>query len=301
MFSTLDTHVEGEAFRIVIQSSIHLNENDIHLNHKLLQESYQKEKDFLLKEPRGHQGMNGCIVIPSKLADYGLLFFNHDKQVSFQYGGLVASITALLETGNLTANEQGIYKIETVCGIYTVRAAFDNQEVSSVYIESDESKVVEKREEYQLVEIEKNRNYLVFPLPDSIPGINLAYLSAINKWGKAMAKRLSTEKIRFDGIVIAEELDSSKNELRSVTFERDGNMIRSPGIDSTFAILTAQRLIKNKYKALKNDSIFGSSISVQHLPGSYNRYSVTLQGFTTGLHQFILDEDDPLRKGFLLV
>lgn len=300
MFTTIDTHVAGEAFRIVIQSSIHLKEDDFKANHNLLQESFQDEKELLLNEPRGYRGINGCIVVPSKLADFGLLFFNHDKDVVFKYGGLVASVTALLETGNLNAKENANYKIETIHGIHEVRAIFENQEVMKVYLESNDCKVIENREEYRLVEVDESRNYLIFPLPNSIAGIDLEHLSSINKWGKGASRRFSNEKAVFDGIIITEIMDSTTNEVRTVTFEKDGSIARSPGFDSTFAILTALRLTANEHTSLVNQSIFDSSITARHLPGSYNRFSVEIEGFTIGLHQFIYDQTDPLKTGFLL-
>ncbi|WP_373895786.1 proline racemase family protein [Virgibacillus sp. CBA3643] len=300
MFSTIDTHVAGEAFRIIIQSSIDLNEDNVKSNHQLLQNFYQDEKDFLLNEPRGHRGMNGCIIISSKVADYGLLFFNHDQEAQFKYGGLVTSVTALIETGNLNVKENGIYKIETIQGIHEVRVNFENQEVSKVLIESNECKVLENNGEYQLVEVDESRNYVIFPLPDSIPNIDLDHLAFINKWGRKTVDRFTDENIPFDGIVITQSSGAAGNEICSVTFEKDGSITRSPGMDSTFAIFTALKKISNENNQLTNYSIFDSSITANYLPGTLNRFSVEIQGFTTGMHQFIFDKKDPLKNGFLL-
>lgn len=300
MFSTIDTHVAGESFRIIIQSSINLNENDIKLNGQLLQKSYQDEKDFLLNEPRGHRGMNGCIITPSRLADYGLLFFNHNQEVPFKYGGLVASVTALIETGNLKVNETGIYKIETIQGTYEVRAIFENQEVTKVYIESNACKVLEENDEYQVVEVDESSSYIISPLPTSIPGIHLDHLSLINKWGKKATEKFANENIPFDGMIITEQMDAAGDKIRSVTFEKDGSILRSPGMESTFANLTALRQSSNEKNQLINYSIFDSSITATCLPGTSNRFSVEIQGFITGMHQFIFDQTDPLKNGFLL-
>ncbi|ASN04560.1 proline racemase family protein [Virgibacillus necropolis] len=300
MFTTIDTHVAGEAFRIVVQSTINLSEQEIKLNHDLLQGKFQYEKEFLLNEPRGHRGMNGCIVIPSKVADYGLLFFNHDSKIQFKYGGLVASITAMLETGNLFPNESEQYKVETVNGIYTVKAKFDKQEVTTVYFESDRCHVVEKTPEYCLVEVDGSRKYLVFELPDSLSEINLEQLSSINRWGRKATERTTKKDRLFDGIIISEPINVATNEVRSVTFEKDGTILRSPGIDSTLAIFTARLIKSDQHVQLTNRSIFDSLVAAKLIPETDHRFSIETQGFTTGMHQFIYDQTDPLKSGFLL-
>ncbi|WP_099159242.1 proline racemase family protein [Virgibacillus ndiopensis] len=296
MFSTIDTHVAGEAFRIIIHSAITLNESSLEMNHASIKEKYVHEKELLLNEPRGHRGMNGLIVAPSRVADFALLFVNHDSGVRFKYGGLVTTVTALLETGNLAKKEDNVYEIETVNGIHLVYATYEDQEVEMVRFESEECRVMETTEEYELVEIDSNRNYLIYSLPDSIPGIHMDYLSSIIKWGKQTAEKVKNT-IQFDGILIRELL---VNGVRSVTFENDGSILRSPGIDSTFAIFTALLNGSGNLTKLTNQSIFDSKLTARLIAGTDNRFSVETRGFVTGTHQFIYDQEDPLKSGFLL-
>lgn len=58
---------------------------------------------LLLNEPRGFIGLNGCIVVPSihPEIDAAVLFFNHEGSIPLHYGGIVAVITMLLESGYL--------------------------------------------------------------------------------------------------------------------------------------------------------------------------------------------------------
>ena len=143
MYCTIDTHVVGEAFRIVIQSPITFTGVDVNTNHMELANNFETEKNLLLNEPRGHRGMNGCIVTSSLTADFQLLFFNHEGGNNFKYEGLLATVTALLETGNLKRNADDSYKVETVHGIYTVQAQVDNQEVTAVELESGVCTIIE--------------------------------------------------------------------------------------------------------------------------------------------------------------
>ncbi|MFD1037539.1 proline racemase family protein [Virgibacillus byunsanensis] len=299
MFTTIDTHVAGEAFRIVTQSSITLDENDILGNHELLQRNFQNEKQFLLNEPRGHRGMNGCMVIPSSVADYALLFFNHESEIQFKYGGLITTITALLETGNIPVNENNRYEIETVEGIFTIQAAFENNEVTAVSLKSNECRLLEEHVEYSLVDVDNRRRYYVYSLPASLPGLHLDHLSSVMKWGKNITEKMRNENTAFAGVIITDSVDNSVDTIRSVTFERDGSIVRSPGIDSTFAIHTTL-LNKKPVDQLRNYSIFDSTLTSKSINDSNTCFTMESQAFVTGMHQFIYDQADPLENGFLL-
>ncbi|WP_106497798.1 proline racemase family protein [Lentibacillus sp. Marseille-P4043] len=300
MFTTIDTHVAGEAFRIIVHSAITLHEKNLELNQALVEEKYRHEKELLLNEPRGHRGMNGCIVIPSNTADFACVFVNHDHDVQFKYAGLVASVTALLETGNLAKKENNVYDIDTVNGIHSVYASFENQEVCTTRIKSGACQLAETTDDYRLVEIDQSRSYLIYDLPETIAGIRVEDLASIKKWGMETAEQMRSKCILFDGIVITEPHNEKRNEVRSVTFEKDGSILRSPGIDSTFAILTVLSNGTKPLTELTNYSIFDSKLTATFITETNNRFSVETQGFVTGIHQFIYDQEDPLQNGFLL-
>lgn len=299
LYSTIDTHVAGEPFRIVTQSpmNLKLGQDDLNRKNEMLQKGFKKEKAFLLNEPRGHRGMTGCIITPSEQADYGLLFFSHEG-VEFKYGGLIASLTALLETGNIPMNQDGIYRVETIYGIYELKAELNDGEVEEVYLESDKATLIERSTDYNVVTVD-SRTYFVFPLPSSIPRIDLEHVSEVTNWGRETVDKFNRERVKFDGIIITEEDDASIDQVRSVTFEKDGSILRSANIDSTVAILTAKRHKLPERKQLTNESIFNSSITVNYLPDS-KKYSTILRAFITGIHEFVYDEDDPFTSGFIL-
>lgn len=300
MYSTIDTHIVGEAFRIFIQSPILLDGIGHEFSQEYLLNKYQNEKMLLLNEPRGHRDLQGCVITSSKKADYKLLFLNHDHDIQFNYGALVTSLTALLETGMLERKTNEIYYIETSNGIHSVRAKVVNQEVVSVYLESKECRVKERHGDFSLVEVDGERIYLIFSLPDSIPGIYLDHLSLINQWFKEIINKLNQVRINFDGIILTEQSDDSPNNVRSVTFRRDGTIVRSPGYDSTFALFTLLLEDTKRYKEFKNQSIFNSELIARIIENTNYRFAIEAEGFITGFHHFIYDYDDPLKNGFLL-
>lgn len=301
MYSTIDAHVAGEAFRIVTQSPIRLSGEDIHAQHEELKNNFSNEKNLLLNEPRGHRGIHGCVVVPSRAADFSLLFFNHQGVNNFKYEALFATVTALLETGNLAHSAEGLYKVETVNGIYTLKALVENQEVTSISIEMDSCTEVKADPDYTFLCMDEDRNYFLYTLPDSIPGIELEHLAELNQWGLDRTTELTNQNHSFAGVVVVESDPATPGKVRSVTFEKDGYILRSPGVDSTVAILAATSEKQDSPSEIENTSIFGSSLVAKKVAGDERRILVETKAFTTGSHEFIFDQEDPLKEGFLLV
>src|SRR5699024_11629081 len=95
LFSTLDTQVLGESFRIIIQSPITFKTTDIKEKNKLLKRSFEQEKKLLLNEPRGHRGINGCLIFHANTDSFELLFLIHDYSILFIYEVIVSDFTSL--------------------------------------------------------------------------------------------------------------------------------------------------------------------------------------------------------------
>lgn len=299
MFSTIDTHVAGEPFRIVTQSPIQLSEGDVDANNTLLQTSFANEKALLINEPRGHRGMTGCIVTSSCHADFALLFFSHDG-ATFKYAGLVAALTAMLETGNIRQNESSIYRVETVYGIYELNASFTNGEVTEVHFETDEVSPIEKIPVCEAVTVAGRRKYLIFSFTEEVPELTPTFISELTRWGKTTVEEWHAAKEKFTGLILADFASAQQGVVRSVTFETDGSITRSAGVDSTIALFAVLRKSYPEMRWLKNRSVFDEPITAETLPEDEKRYSVLLRAIITGTHEFIFDETDPLRDGFIL-
>ncbi|MED4889845.1 proline racemase family protein [Lysinibacillus fusiformis] len=284
-FQTIDTQVVGEAFRIIVQSPIMLMHEDILEADHQLNTQFEDTKQQLLNEPRGHRGMNGCLVLPSAIASYRLLFFQHAASTSFKYEALVATLTALIEQGTVELSKNNTYSIETVKGVYEANAKLSEKRdvVLSVHLILKPAYL-----EGEQVIIDNERRYMVVEKPRQIKAIILEELAEISTWGLLESEKYSTA----DGIIMYEQLDGS---VRSVTFERDGYILRSPGVDSTLALIA----VLGEEAVKKNDSIFGSSIEIiqKHEAG----YEIALTGYITGIHQFVVDREDPLQHGFIIV
>ncbi|EMR06919.1 hypothetical protein C772_01055 [Bhargavaea cecembensis DSE10] len=294
MFSSMDAHVAGEAYRIVTQSPIRFKSSDLKSQSEELANHFKTEKNLLLNEPRGHRGMHGIIPVASNRADIGLLFFCHEKVSGFKYEGVLAAIGTLLEMGGLARRENGRYTVETTEGVIEVRAVFDGDEVTEISVHN-QSASVSRSTQAASVLIDGRRHYLIYPLPPVIPEIDLAHLSVINEWGTAKVAECVRTDPEVSGIALVEERPDGG--FRSVTFERDGYIRRSPGIDTTLALLALQEK-QGGHVRLSNTSIFGSTLEAESNDGPA---SVRTETYVMGAHQFVLDREDPLAQGFLIV
>lgn len=296
MYTTIDAHVEGEAFRVIVHSPFQLKAP------KSLQEGIGKEgflketKQLLLNEPRGHRGMNGCIVLPANNADFSILFINHLHDKHFSYSGLIAALTVVLETGQIPVKQEGNYEIETIMGNVVLPATVVNEAVTEVQVMSSKCSVIKHAEDETIVKIDESRKYYIYKLPSSIATLTIENLSAIMKWGREAAKNHQDKS--FSGIILVEEL--SENHFKSVTYEQDGVILRSPGFDTSFALYARQLEDNEAVKQVINESVFGSQLIAKRANNSECHYSIKSRGFVTGEHRFIYDPDDPLDKGFIL-
>lgn len=296
MLRAMDTQVFGEAYRIVVHSSIYFEGLDAQVNQKKIESHFEEEKNLLLNEPRGHRGINGCLVSASVVADYQLLFFRHQDAIDFKYEALLATTAALLEIGHLKHNEDNDYTVETIHGVWHLKAVVEMYEVTGVKMEVAEGTIVDSDSEASIVELVSGHKFYVYPLPASIASLQLPQLSEIMEWGAAQAEKLTTQHKSFDGIILKEQV--ADRQYRSVTFECDGYILRSPGIESSIAIAASE---KQQMDSLSNQSIFDSNIMIQSVPGNRGFFSVEGVPYITGSHEFILDPEDPLPKGFILV
>lgn len=292
LYSTIDTQVLGEAFRVIIQSPICLLEGSLKEKQNKLHGRFDKEKQLLLNEPRGHRGINGCIIFPSSEVSYELVLFNHPGSIIFKIEGVVASLTALLETGNLIPNEDNVYQVRTVYGDYLLRAEFYEQQVTSIEIEMPQEITCQSKQ--PSIYSVHGRQYAVKGLPNHLSSINLNNLQELELWGKSELQQYIEE---LDGLLMVEKI--SNNHYKTVTFEKDGYIRRSPGIDSSNLLIKALANEIENDKPVKNETIFGSVLIVdKDQDMNVNRYQI--RPFITASQKFVLDPEDPLPTGFLI-
>ncbi|SCM95239.1 Uncharacterized protein BWINRASL_02645 [Bacillus mycoides] len=307
MYTGVDVHVAGEAFRVIKDVPCKYYYSLEHLNEQFSGE-LAEEIQLLLNEPRGFIGLNGCIVVPSihKEVDAAVLFFDHEGSIPLHYGGIVAVITMLLESGYLKKRESDQYKIETLSGIFSVHAYVEHDEVVSVSFESKLCYMVEKdlkigNINYSLIQADKV--YAVVEKDTYLPEISVENISELKKWGESTLEAIQKQSL-IKRLILVDSSQKEKNHIKSITFHEDNFIVRSPGFVSTI-VSYVHALFKNDYiadKPFKNESIFNSFITVEQVKKEDLGYIFRFEsrGFITGMQTFLLDPTDPFPAGFLL-
>ncbi|MFE6138311.1 proline racemase family protein [Bacillus sp. NPDC057893] len=307
MYTAVDVHVNGEAFRVMKDVPCKYYYSLEQLNEQFSGELAEEMK-LLLNEPRGFIGLNGCVVVPSihNEVDAAVLFFNHEGSIPLHYGGIVAVITMLLESGYLKKRESNQYKIETLSGIFSVDAYVENDEVISVSFESKLCYMIEENLKvgnisYSLIQADKV--YAVVEKGAYSPEIYIENISELKKWGEATLQAIQKQSL-IKRLILVDSTQKEKNHIKSITFHEDNFIVRSPGFVSTI-VSYVHALFKNDYitdKPFKNESIFNSFITVEKVKKEEQGYIFRFEsrGFITGMQTFLLDPTDPFQTGFLL-
>ncbi|MGG1152814.1 proline racemase family protein [Bacillus wiedmannii] len=307
MYTAVDVHVNGEAFRVMKDVQCKYYYSLEQLNQQFSGELAEEMK-LLLNEPRGFIGLNGCIVVPSihMEVDAAVLFFNHEGSIPLHYGGIVAVITMLLESGYLKKRETNQYKIETLSGIFSIHAYVENDEVVSVSFESKLCYMIEKNLQFGNISyslIQADKVYAVVEKDAYSPEISIENISKLKKWGEVTLQAIQKQSL-IKRLILVESMQAEKNHIKSITFHEDNFIVRSPGFVSTI-VSYVHTLFKNDYiadKPFKNESIFNSFITVEQVKKEELGYIFRFEsrGFITGMQTFLLDPTDPFPTGFLL-
>jgi proline racemase len=310
-YSTIDVHVAGEAFRI-IQTPPFVHYQSLEQLYEQFPQVFKEEQNLLLNEPRGFAGLNGALAVPpiNRDADIAVLFFNHAGTVPVHYSGIIAVITALLESGQLKIKDSGSYNVETVRGVISVTAIMEKGEVIAVKLESGLTQLIDSgvplvdsnlNTKYSLVQ--SDQLYAVFQKQDFPFHIQVEELAELKKWGQTVLQALGSKTL-VSGVVLVDDSALDEERIKTITFRDDGYIVRSPGFGSTVASYIS--LVSNERIAidgfLRNESIFGSELAVRVSSQKESGYHFMLtgRGFVTGMQTFLLDPTDPLATGFLL-
>ncbi|KQL52883.1 proline racemase [Heyndrickxia shackletonii] len=327
-FSTIDTHTAGEPLRIIISGVPDIKGNTMLEKRQYFTENLDHIRQILMYEPRGHHGMYGCIVTPpvSEKAEFGVLFM-HNEGLSTMCGhGIIAVVTALVETGRLHISpEKETILIDSPAGLITAKVYFENNEVQSVAFLNVPSFVYKKNlvltvgnRECQIDVAYGGAFYAIVTASDFSLSLNIEQLPMIQKTAKqikeAIEDKLMVQHPLEDGIsgiygvIFTDKAHRPNSDLRSVTVFADQQIDRSPCGTGTSALLASLyesgRLAENDL--FVNESIVGSQLSGKCVGKTmikdYQAIITEINGraFVTGLHQFFVDPSDPLADGFLL-
>ncbi|MFC4077472.1 proline racemase family protein [Salinithrix halophila] len=317
LLTTIDAHAAGEPLRLITGGFQEFNRDTIDIARKLL-----------LMEPRGHHGMRGCVIKQATSADsdFSVCFIDHEEVQDTDVHGIIAMVTTVLETGLFpVTGEIPRIVIDSPMGKIVAHARCRGVEVESVSFENDVAFVwasdVPITLDHRTVTVDiayGGAFYALVKARDLGVKVEINQLPSLQEWGRRIRAQiedemtirhpLQKETSRICGVVISDEPHEKDAHLYSVTIQSNGQVLRSPGEGGTCALLATlfQRERIKQGEKLIHESMIGTQlqgmVSRTQPIASYQGVVPCIKGraFITGMHQFVLDPDDPLSEGFLL-
>lgn len=328
LFTTIDAHTGGEPLRIITGGIPPLKGETILAKRRYFREHLDHIRRVLMHEPRGHHGMYGCVITPpvSQDAAFGVLFMHNEGFSTMCGHGIIAVVTAAIETGLLpvSAIEQDIV-IDSPAGRIIARAHGEGGQVTSVSFENVPSFVFAKDVPIEwegrtfFVDIAfGGAFYAIVQAADLGVQVEIEQLAALQQWGGRIKEQieakwqvvhpLEPELAGIYGVIISDKPKKPGSHLQSVTIFADKQVDRSPcgtGTAARVAALFARGELdlgaKFVHEGIVGSQFVGTALRCAQV-GEYAAVVPSIEGraFITGLHQFVVDPSDPLGEGFLL-
>ncbi len=327
--TTLDLHTGGEPFRVITGGLPDLPGDTILEKRRYMKAHLDHLRTALMWEPRGHADMYGCIVTPptTEGADFGVLFLHNEGYSTMCGHGIIGIATAVVETGAVAATEPvTTLLIDAPAGRITAHARVQGGRVSSVFFENVPSFVLAGDETVRVPGIGKVRCDIAFGgafyafVPVEQVGLSTgpSDFAALVEKGMAVKRAvMESRKIEHPfepdlsflyGTIFVGPPGTSGAHSSNVCIFAEGEVDRSPtgtGVSARLAIHHARGEIGID-EPIVIESIIGSRFTGRVLKltrfGPHDAVIPQVEGSAriTGRHEFLIDPDDPLKKGFVL-
>jgi len=332
IITTLDAHAAGEPLRIITGGLPEVKGATILERRRYMLEHLDYIRHALMWEPRGHNNMYGCVITEpvSTEADLGVLFMHNEGYSTMCGHGIIALVTALLETGAFPAKGQLTpINLDTPAGLVRATAYLDGsghvERVSFLNVPSFlYARDVElKLPKYgtQFVDVAFGGVFYAFLSSEKV-GLKVRpenveqLVEAAEAIKSAVNATISIEHpIESDlsfvyGTILIDAPENPAHHSRNVCVFADAEVDRSPtgtGVSARLALHHARGEVTDGQEIivesiLGSESTFHGKVVGRAKVGPHDAIvpEVSGQAFIIGQHRFIIDERDELGRGFLL-
>jgi trans-L-3-hydroxyproline dehydratase len=329
---TVDMHAAGEPLRIVTDGYPDLPGATMLERRRYAREHHDDLRRALMWEPRGHADMYGCVLTPpvSAEAHYGVLFLHNEGYSTMCGHGVIALVTALVETGAFpVSGAQTPVNLDTPAGLVRAVAHTDaERRVARVSFRNVPSFVYAPDLELDVapygkltVDVVYGGAFYVY-LDAAQVGLTVAPELAreLASAGEAIKRAVSaTLAVRHPeaedlgflyGTILSGPPEDPAHTTRNVCVFANAEVDRSPtgtGVSGHVALLAAGGELREGEEIavesiLGARSVFSGRIAERGQVGAYAAVTPQVSGtaYITGRHEFILDPRDTLGGGFLL-
>jgi proline racemase/trans-L-3-hydroxyproline dehydratase len=292
--------------------------------------NFDHVRRVLMAEPRGHKDMYGCLLTQpnAKEADYGIIFMDNTGYWNMCGHATIGVSTALVELG-MVARQEPFTQIvfESPGGIVAVDVAVNNGRAENVcfrnvpayaeYLDADLE--VPSLERNLKVDVAYGGNYFVFfsakdvnleIQPNNIEKIidtAMQVMKAANQQLSVQHPVLEHNNYIYVATIVGTP-ENSKAHYQNVHVFSSRQFDHSPGGTGTsarMAVLHAKDQLKLKEEIWAESitgGLFRGRLLEETTVGNKKAVVPEISGraHITGFHQFVVDENDRLKNGFLI-
>ncbi|MGZ3629042.1 MAG: proline racemase family protein [Ktedonobacteraceae bacterium] len=332
VITTIDTHAAGEPLRIIAGGLPEIHGTTMLERRRYMLEHLDYVRRAIMWEPRGHYDMYGCVITEpvSPEGDVGVLFMHNEGYSTMCGHGIIALVTALLETGAFPAKGQNTpVNLDTPAGLVRANAYLDVsghvERVSFLNVPSflyaRDVELTLPRYGKLLVDVAYGGAFYAFTSSEKVglkvkPENTEQLVEAAQAIKEAVNSAIVIEHpIESDlsfvyGTILIDAPEDPDHHSRNICVFADAEVDRSPtgtGVSARLAIHHARNEITDGQEIiiesiLGSASTFNGKVAARAKAGPYNAIVPEVSGkaFITGQHEFVIDPRDDLGKGFLL-
>lgn len=326
---TVDTHTEGESTRVVVGGIPKITGHTMPEKKEWLEKHLDYLRTALMLEPRGHNDMFGAILTEPTVedADYGIIFMDGGGYLNMCGHGTIGAMTVAVETGMVEVTEP-ITKVvqEAPAGIIRGEVLVEKSKVKAVSFQNVPS-FLYKRDcalelpgygkikfdisfggsFFAIVKAEQVGLSLVPENAEKLKELGIALREIINK--EILVQHPSLPHIHtVDLVEWWSETETKGATLRNCVVFGQGQVDRSPcgtGTSAKMATLFAKGELKigeEFYYESILGTIFKGEILGTTKVGEYEAVIPRISGsaYITAFNHFVIEEEDPLKYGFVL-
>lgn len=326
----VDSHTMGEPTRIIVGGIPSIPGKTMPEKKAYLEQNMDYIRAGIMLEPRGHQDMFGSVITApvSEEAHIGIIFMDGGGYLNMCGHGTIGAVTVVLETGMIEMKEPYTEVIlEAPAGLIRAFAKIEHQKVKEVSFKNVPAFVYQKDIELEIPELDRK-----IKLDISFGGSFFAIVSARElelKVEPCNAQRLIRAGISIrsainnaitvrhpvlehiktvDLVEIYDDPTHPQANYKNAVIFGQGQIDRSPcgtGTCAKLAALHARGQIKEGetfiYESIMGTLFYGRILEKTKV-GNLDAIipEITGSAFITGFHNFVFDEDDPVKYGFVL-
>lgn len=326
---TVDTHTEGESTRVVVGGIPKITGHTMPEKKEWLEKNLDYLRTALMLEPRGHKDMFGAILTEPTVeeADYGIIFMDGGGYLNMCGHGTIGAMTVAVETGMVEVTEP-ITKVvqEAPAGLIRGEVLVEKAKAKIVSFQNVPS-FLYKRDcalelpgygkikfdisfggsFFAIVKAEQVGLSLVPENAEKLKELGIALREIINK--EIPVQHPSLPHIHtVDLVEWWSETETKGATLRNCVVFGQGQVDRSPcgtGTSAKMATLFAKGELKigeSFYYESILGTIFKGEILGTTKVGEYEAVIPQISGsaYITAFNHFVIEEEDPLKYGFVL-